>query len=113
MLERVRGLVGASDEEVEAAAQAAVPSSPHTVSVHVVEAAADRRGPSRPSRAAMEEWGLGGGIVSTAAPAAAAVRLLARGAIEARGRAAARALRQARRTCSRSSSGATALSTRR
>jgi saccharopine dehydrogenase-like NADP-dependent oxidoreductase len=30
-------------------------------------------------------WGLGGGIVSTAAPAAAAVRLLARGRIEARG----------------------------
>ena len=27
----------------------------------------------------MEDWGLGGGIVSTAAPAAAAVRLLARG----------------------------------
>ena len=33
----------------------------------------------------MEEWGLGGGVVSTAAPAAAAVRLLARGEIEARG----------------------------
>ncbi len=32
-----------------------------------------------------ERWGLGGGIVSTAAPAAAAVRLLARGQIEARG----------------------------
>ena len=33
----------------------------------------------------MEDWGLGGGIVSTAAPAAAAVRLLARGAIDATG----------------------------
>jgi saccharopine dehydrogenase-like NADP-dependent oxidoreductase len=33
----------------------------------------------------MEEWGLGGGIVSTAAPAAAAVRLLAADLIEARG----------------------------
>jgi hypothetical protein len=32
-----------------------------------------------------EAWGLGGGIVSTATPAAAAVRLLARGAIERRG----------------------------
>ena len=31
------------------------------------------------------EWGLGGGVVSTGAPAAAAVRLLARGRIEARG----------------------------
>jgi hypothetical protein len=33
----------------------------------------------------MEGWGLGGGIVSTAAPAAAAVRLLLRGRIAARG----------------------------
>jgi saccharopine dehydrogenase-like NADP-dependent oxidoreductase len=33
----------------------------------------------------MEEWGLGGGIVSTATPVAAAVRLLARGAIADRG----------------------------
>jgi saccharopine dehydrogenase-like NADP-dependent oxidoreductase len=32
-----------------------------------------------------EAWGLGGGIVSTATPAAAAVRLLARGAIQRRG----------------------------
>jgi hypothetical protein len=32
-----------------------------------------------------ESWGLGGGIVSTATPAAAAVRLLARGAIHKRG----------------------------
>ena len=34
----------------------------------------------------IEAWGLGGGIVSTAAPVAAAVRLLARGAIEPAGR---------------------------
>ena len=33
----------------------------------------------------MPEWGLGGGVVSTAAPAAAAVRLLARGRITATG----------------------------
>ncbi len=33
----------------------------------------------------MERWGLGGGIVSTAAPAAAAVRLLGRGSITATG----------------------------
>jgi saccharopine dehydrogenase-like NADP-dependent oxidoreductase len=32
-----------------------------------------------------EAWGLGGGIVSTASPAAAAVRMLARGSITARG----------------------------
>jgi len=34
---------------------------------------------------AHEGWRLGGGVVSTASPAAAAVRLLARGKIEARG----------------------------
>jgi hypothetical protein len=86
VLERVRRLVGATDAEIDAAAHAAVPSSPKTVSAHVIEARGDggvvtvtavTRG--------MEEWGLGGGIVSTAAPAAAAVRLLARGSIEARG----------------------------
>ena len=33
----------------------------------------------------MERWALGGGVVSTATPAAAAVRLLARGAIAERG----------------------------
>jgi saccharopine dehydrogenase-like NADP-dependent oxidoreductase len=32
-----------------------------------------------------EDWGLGGGVVSTGAPAAAAVRLLARGRIDATG----------------------------
>jgi hypothetical protein len=32
-----------------------------------------------------QAWGLGGGIVSTASPAAAAVRLLARGSITGRG----------------------------
>jgi saccharopine dehydrogenase-like NADP-dependent oxidoreductase len=30
----------------------------------------------------MEDWGFGGGIVSTAAPAAALVRLIARGKVE-------------------------------
>ena len=33
----------------------------------------------------MERWSLGGGVVSAAAPAAAAVRLLARGVIDAAG----------------------------
>lgn len=86
VLERVRGLVGASEREVDAAARAAVPSSGHTVSVHVVRALADGQAVTvtaltRP----MEEWGLGGGIVSTAAPPAAAVRLLARDSLQARG----------------------------
>lgn len=86
VLERMRGLVQASDEEIEAAARAAVPASGRTVSVHVIEAhaagsAVTVTAVTRP----MEDWGLGGGIVSTAAPAAAAVRLLARGRIERRG----------------------------
>ena len=87
VLERVRGLIGASDEEIEAAARAAVPSSPSTVSIHAVEASTAGGDAVRVTAITrgMEAWGLGGGIVSTAAPAAAAVRLLARGEIEARG----------------------------
>jgi lysine 6-dehydrogenase len=86
VLERVRELSEASDEEVEAAARDSSPPSARTVAVHLVEAAADARAIS--ARAVTEsaaEWGLGGGVVSTAAPAAAAVRLLARGEVTARG----------------------------
>jgi lysine 6-dehydrogenase len=82
LLERLRGLTAASDEEVEQATREALPPSGRTVAVHIVEADASRltavTGPK-------EDWGLGGGVVSTAAPAAAAVRLLARGRIDARG----------------------------
>ena len=64
----------------------ALPPSGTTVSVHLVEACGDGRAVRvRAVTEPMEEWGLGGGIVSTAAPAAAAVRLLARGEIDARG----------------------------
>lgn len=86
VLERVRGLVGASAEQIAGAAAEAVPSSPHTVSVHMIEAAG-AGGSVRVTAVTkpMEAWELGGGIVSTAAPAAAAVRLLARGDIEATG----------------------------
>ena len=41
VLERVQALVGATDEEIDAAAHAASPSSPHTVSAHVIEAVGD------------------------------------------------------------------------
>lgn len=86
VLERVRNLVGTSDDEIERAARAAVPASSHTVSAHVVEAHAAQRvvratAVTRP----IEAWGIGGGIVSTATPASAAARLLARGEIEATG----------------------------
>lgn len=86
VLERVKGLIGASEAEIEAAARAAVPASAKTVSVHRVEASeGGRQVTATATTRPMEEWGLGGGIVSTAAPAAAAVRLLARGSIAARG----------------------------
>jgi lysine 6-dehydrogenase len=86
VLDRLRALAGASDEEIERAAREAVPPSPKTVSVHLVEADSNgRRARVRAVTEAMEEWGIGGGVVSTAAPAAAAVRLLARGRITTRG----------------------------
>jgi saccharopine dehydrogenase (NAD+, L-lysine-forming) len=86
LLERLRELTEAAEEEIEAAGRAAVPPSGNTVSVHMIDAEA---GGSRCRVTAvtrpMEAWGLGGGVVSTAAPAAAAVRLIARGAISATG----------------------------
>ncbi len=86
VLERTRKLTQTDDAEIEQAAAAAVPSSSKTVSVHVIEAEAGGRTVTVTAiTRGMEEWGLGGSIVSTAAPSAAAVRLLARGQIEARG----------------------------
>ena len=86
LLERLRELASAPDEEIDRAARDALPPSAGTVSVHRVEAEADGRivrvtAVTHPR----EEWGLGGSIVSTAAPAAAAARLLARGNLHERG----------------------------
>jgi lysine 6-dehydrogenase len=86
LLGTLRELVGAPESEQERAAADAVPPSAETVSVHLVEAFGDNRqvrvtAVTRP----LQKWGLGGGIVSTGAPAAATVRLLARGAIDAVG----------------------------
>ena len=86
VLERLRELASAPPEQVRAAAADASPPSSDTWSVHMVEALS--RGTRVRVRAVTEparDWGLGGGVVSTGAPAAAAVRLLARGRIEARG----------------------------
>jgi lysine 6-dehydrogenase len=86
LLSTLRDLTTAPEDEVKRKAREAVPPSASTVSVHLVEASSD--GQTVRVRAVtepMEDWGMGGGIVSTATPAAAAVRLLARGAIEARG----------------------------
>ena len=86
VLESLKGLAGASEERIAEVARSASPPSANTVSIHVVEVA----GPEAIVRARSvtppnEAWGLGGGIVSTATPAAAAVRMLARGSITARG----------------------------
>jgi lysine 6-dehydrogenase len=86
LLEQLRELVGAPPERIAEVAAAVVQPSPRTVSVHIVEAAAEGRVVRvRALTEPVERWGIGGGIASTGAPAAAAVRLLARGAIEARG----------------------------
>jgi lysine 6-dehydrogenase len=84
--ESLEELAGASEERIREVARSASPPSANTVSVHVVEVA----GPESVVRARSvtpprEQWGLGGGIVSTASPAAAAVRMLARGSISRRG----------------------------
>jgi saccharopine dehydrogenase-like NADP-dependent oxidoreductase len=74
------------DSRIERAAREAAPPSGRTVSVHVVEAkAGDHVARVRAVTEPLERWGLGGGVVSTAAPAAAAIRLLAHGAVTARG----------------------------
>jgi saccharopine dehydrogenase-like NADP-dependent oxidoreductase len=84
LLERLKALIGAAPDEVAAAAREAVPPSPETVSVHLVIAHGEER--SVAVRAITRpHFGLGGSIVSTASPAAAAVRLLARGELTATG----------------------------
>jgi lysine 6-dehydrogenase len=86
LLERLGELAKASEDELARAAVEARPPSPETVSVHVVDAASGGRGVRvRSVTRPVPGLGLGGGVVSTAAPAAAAVRLLARGNLSARG----------------------------
>ena len=85
-LKALRKLASAPEDEVRAVARAALPPSSNTVSTHVIEArdgerAVRVRAVTRP----VERWGLGGGVVSTGAPAAAAVRLIARGTLTATG----------------------------
>jgi saccharopine dehydrogenase (NAD+, L-lysine-forming) len=86
VLESLKELRGASEERIAEVARSASPPSAKTVSVHVVEVTGeDTVIRARSVTPPHEAWGLGGGIVSTATPAAAAVRLLARGEIEKRG----------------------------
>jgi saccharopine dehydrogenase (NAD+, L-lysine-forming) len=86
VLESLEQLRGASEERIAEVARSASPPSANSVSVHIVEVTGENsviraRSITPPNRA----WGLGGGIVSTATPAAAAVRLLARARISKRG----------------------------
>jgi saccharopine dehydrogenase-like NADP-dependent oxidoreductase len=86
VLESLETLRGASEERIAEVARSASPPSAKTVSVHIVEVTGeDTRIRARSVTPPHEAWGLGGGIVSTATPAAAAVRLLARGSISKRG----------------------------
>jgi saccharopine dehydrogenase-like NADP-dependent oxidoreductase len=86
LLLHLRELASAPVDAQESAAAQAVPPSPDTIAVHVVDAYGNGRHVRVRARTRpIDAWGLGGGVVSTAAPAAAAVRLLARGRIEARG----------------------------
>jgi lysine 6-dehydrogenase len=86
LLSMLRKLTEAPEAEIRRTAAEAVSPSGKTVSVHLVEASGGGRSVRvRAVTEPIERWRLGGGIVSTAAPAAAAVRLLARGRIEARG----------------------------
>jgi saccharopine dehydrogenase-like NADP-dependent oxidoreductase len=84
LLGRLRELTTATPEEVEQATREATAPSAETVSVHMIIA---RSGDNTVVVRAVSNphFGLGGSVVSTAAPAAAAVRLLARGELNATG----------------------------
>jgi saccharopine dehydrogenase (NAD+, L-lysine-forming) len=84
LLARLKELVDASPEEVAAAGRQASPQSDRTVSVHLVVVSAGGR-TIRARAITRPHGGVGGSVNSTATPAAAAVRLLARGSIDARG----------------------------
>jgi len=84
LLERLKELVDAAPAEVAAAAREAAPQSNETISVHLVSVAAPGRVVTVRAVTRPHE-GVGGSVNSTATPAAAAVRLLARGSLTATG----------------------------
>jgi lysine 6-dehydrogenase len=85
LLLRLEGLAGASVPELAAAAAETAPASAQTVSVHLVTVRAAGGETVRVRARTDPHFGLGGSVVSTAAPMAAAVRLLALGSLAARG----------------------------
>lgn len=86
LIERLRQLAQAPQQEIDAAAAEAKPPSSKTIAIHLIEASDNGRTVTvTAATGPHEQWGLGGGVVSTGAPAAAAVRLFAQGKIKARG----------------------------
>jgi saccharopine dehydrogenase (NAD+, L-lysine-forming) len=85
LLVALKRLVGAREESVAAAAREAASPSNQTVSVHLVTVTGADGKRIRVRAVTRPHFGLGGSIVSTAAPAAATVRLLARGSLTATG----------------------------
>jgi saccharopine dehydrogenase-like NADP-dependent oxidoreductase len=87
LLRRLEALRDAAEEEVATAQAAAAPPSARALAAHVVELRTPGGRTVRVSALTrpLDAWQLGGGVVSTAAPAAAVVRLLARGRIDATG----------------------------
>ncbi len=85
LLARLEELTQAPPEEVAAAAREAASPSNETVSIHLVRVVAIDRREITARAITRPHFGLGGSVVSTAAPAAACVRLFARGALTATG----------------------------
>ena len=85
LLERLKQLADASADEIAAAAREAASPSNETVSVHLVSVRADDGREATVRAITGPHFGLGGSIVSTATPAAATVRLMARGSLTATG----------------------------
>jgi lysine 6-dehydrogenase len=85
LLAKLTELGGASAEQIADAAREAASPSNQTVSVHLINARASTGAGVQVRARSNPHFGLGGSIVSTAAPIAAAVRLLARGSLNASG----------------------------
>jgi saccharopine dehydrogenase (NAD+, L-lysine-forming) len=81
LLAKLTELSTADAEEIAAVGRDAASPSNETVSVHLVNARAENGAGVQVRARTNPHFGLGGSIVSTAAPIAAAVRLLARGRV--------------------------------
>jgi lysine 6-dehydrogenase len=85
LLEQLKALAGAPPEEVAKAAVEAASPSNQTVSVHLVKVGGEAGDGVTARAVTRPHFGLGGSVISTATPAAACVRLFARGALTATG----------------------------